>query len=573
MPPTTRRWTPGRGLLAVVALLATGAVACGPVSPPPPPNPPASPTYGAKPLGTTNYPVVGTARWVSRGGNDGAAGTQTSPWRTLGKAVSSAPNGATIVLRAGVYGEAVEIPADKRLTIQPAPGETVWLSGSDIITGWAPSGGDWRRTGFTPSFSAGSLDPALVQPSHPVAGDPDLAFLNGRPLRQVGSRNAVVPGTFFVDDPGNTIWIGDDPSGKIVEAATRAEALTIKSSGTVVRGIGFRGYATHISRLGTVKARASRITFEHVHFRDNAAAGLSVTSADVRVLSCTAEGNGQLGIHADGAHRLLVERSLLRGNNREHFSAIAASGGIKATGSDVIVVRRNLVEGNFAHGIWLDLGADFGTVVRNISRRNTAGGITIEMSNAEIIASNVTVDNDTGIVVSETSAVDIYNNVVLGNERSLYIVDGHRSPTPADIAVRNSVLAPPSAGSDRPLFIADDVTQQRSATNMRVTTDRNRYYRRSTSTAPYVATWANYPSGKLLFRTLTDMQARTGQERSSAISDNATRNPYVEDAAAGRYNPPPGSTLATAGIRVPSRVATALQIPEGTTMPIGILPG
>ncbi len=573
MPTTTHRTprrTLRRPLLAVLAVLATGLVACQPPAVPPPPPP--GPIYGAKPPGGTNYAVPSGAKWVSPSGNDSATGTSSSPWRTLGRAVAASPSGATIVLRAGTYHEDVEVPSGKRLTIQSAPGEAVWLSGSDVMTGWVASGGDWRKTGFTPSFSAGTLDPALVTPDHPLAGDPDLAFINGRQLTQVATRTAVVPGTFFVDDPGNVLWIGDNPSGKVVEAAVRDEALNVKGAGTVVRGIGFRGYATHISRLAAVKARAANITFENTLFVDNAAAGLSVMSTDVKVLQSTSSGNGQLGIHADGAHRLFVENSLLKGNNREVFSAIAASGGLKATGSDGVVVRRNLVEDNLAHGIWLDLSADQGTIVRNVVRRNTAAGIIIEMSVTEVIASNVSAYNHTGIIVSETSAADVYNNVVLGNLRSLYIVDGRREPLPVDIATRNNVIASPTGGSDNPIFIADDVNQKRSASVMRVTTDRNRYYRRAVSTTPYVMAWSNYPSGKLLLRTLVDVQSRTAQERTSGITENVTRNPYIEDEATSKYGPPPGSSLNTAGVLLPSRVATALGVSTTTKVPIGILP-
>jgi len=175
----------------------------------------------------------------------------------------------------------------------------------------------------------------------------------------------------------------------------------------VVRGIGFRHYATHITRLGAVKARAAEVTFENDFFVDNAAAGLSVMAPDVKVRASTASGNGQLGIHGDGADRLVVEDSLLRANNVERFSAVAASGGIKVTGSDGIVLRHNLVEDNLSHGLWMDLGSDGSRVVRNVARRNTAAGIIIEMSTTEVVASNVTVDNEVGVIISETSACSV----------------------------------------------------------------------------------------------------------------------------------------------------------------------
>jgi hypothetical protein len=571
--------TPQRARLALLAVLTAGVVACQPAAAPAPPPPkpapaPPGPVYGAKPLGGTTYAVPSGAKWVSPTGQNGAAASRSAPWRTLAYAIANTPNGGTIVLREGTYREGdLEIPAGKRLTIQSAAGEAVWVSGSDILTTWTSSGGDWKHTGFTPSFSAGDLNPTLVNDSFPEAGDPDEAFIDGRELNQVGTRTAVVPGTFFVDDPNNTVWIGDNPSGKVVEAASRDEALTIKGAGTVVRGIGFHHYATHISRLGAVKARANGVIFENDVFADNAAAGVSILAADAVVRSCTAINNGQLGVHGDGANRLLVEGNLLRGNNRERFSAIAASGGLKATDSDFVTLRRNLADANLAHGLWLDLSSDNGTIVRNVSRNNFAAGIIVEVSTTEVIASNVSVYNAAGVIVGETSAADIYNNVTIGNDVPIQVVDGFRDPTPVDIAVRNNVLASPSTGSDRPMVIADDVNQKRSASTMRVTTDRNRYFRRSTTTTPYVMAWGNYPNGKLVMRTLTEVQTRTNQEKTSAITENVTRDPYIEDEAASKFNPPPGSTLNTAGVLLPSRVATALGVTTTTKVPIGILPG
>ena len=151
------------------------------------------------------------------------------------------------------------------------------------------------------------------------------------------------------------------------------------------------------------------------------------------------------------------------------------------------------------------------------------------------------------------------------------MVDGWRAPVPVDISIRNNVVAPAASGS-RPSLIVDDVNRLRSGTDMRVTSDRNAYYRRSTAEAPYLAAWADYPSGKLVLRTLGDVQSRTGQERTSRITDGAAANPYVVDAASGRYGLPAGSPLAAAGVPLDATVAAALGLPAGTPVPIGVLP-
>jgi hypothetical protein len=572
MPTTTPRQGLRRSLGLALVVLGLGTVSCEAAPAPIPPPPPPATVYGAKPLGGTSYPVPSGAKWVSPTGSDASAGTSAAPWRTLDKAVTAAASGATIVLKAGTYPEnAAEVPSGKKLTIQSAPGEAVWLDGADVMTGWTASGGDWVHTGFTPSFGSGDLDPTLVNPEYPMAGDPDMVFIDGRQLKQVGSRTAVVPGTFFVDDPGNALWIGDNPSGHKMEAATRGEALTVKGAGTTVRGIGVRRYATTVARLGAVKARTSGVTFENMVFADNATTGLTfLDAASGTIRSCSATGNGQVGVRAENANHLTVDNSSFVANNLEHFSAIAASGGIKIANSDDLILRRSLAENNLAHGFWVDLSSDRGTIVRNLARGNTAAGIIVEMSLTEIIASNVSANNHTGIIVSETSYADVYNNTVLNNQRSYYIIDGRREPLPVRITVRNSVIGGRADGSTIPVFIADDVNGKRSATTMQVTSNQNRWYRKSTTTSPYLMTWGNYPNGKLLLKTLAEVQTKTGQDKASAITDNAAKNPYVQDEAALKYGPP--SSLATAGVPLPSNVAAALGVTTTTKVPIGILP-
>ena len=65
-------------------------------SPPPPPSPLPSPS----PPG----PLPAGAKFVSASGSDSDPGTESAPWRTIGKAIDAAEPGDTIVLGAGTYG-------------------------------------------------------------------------------------------------------------------------------------------------------------------------------------------------------------------------------------------------------------------------------------------------------------------------------------------------------------------------------------------------------------------------------------------------------------------------------------
>jgi Right handed beta helix region len=74
----------------------------GPAAPPPPSSgspkpPPTPPPPGPPPSGAVFY--------VSTSGSDSAAGSQSSPWRTVQKALNSVPSGATVIARPGTYAE------------------------------------------------------------------------------------------------------------------------------------------------------------------------------------------------------------------------------------------------------------------------------------------------------------------------------------------------------------------------------------------------------------------------------------------------------------------------------------
>ncbi|MDQ3641840.1 MAG: DUF1565 domain-containing protein, partial [Actinomycetota bacterium] len=156
---------------------------------------------GALAVGTTAYAVPTGAKFVSPSGSDANPGTESAPWRTLTHAVKTASSGSTIVMRAGTYREGVQFYA-KTLTIQSYPKETVWMSGSDVVTGWVSDGSAWRKDGWTATFDRTDYTGVMVDPAYPLAAWPDMAFIDGAARRQVASRAEVVPGTFFVDYAG-----------------------------------------------------------------------------------------------------------------------------------------------------------------------------------------------------------------------------------------------------------------------------------------------------------------------------------------------------------------------------------
>jgi hypothetical protein len=524
---------------------------------------------GAQPLGSTTYPIPAGARFVSPSGSDAASGLLATPWRTLTHAVVAAPSGTTIVLRAGTYREMVETRVDKRFTFQPYPNEAAWMSGSRPVTGWVSDGNAWRKDGWTVRFSRSWVDPNMIDPLFPMAAYPDMAFIDGTPLRQVGQRAAVVAGTFFVDEASSELWVGSDPTGHVVEATVIAEGLHVNAPDTVIRGLGFKHFGNPLFRLGAVKAVGARTVVEQNVIVDNATAGLSVIGPDAVVRRNTLTRNGQLGVHGHVATRMLLESNVVSGNNSERFVTWQAAGGVKVTNSTGVVMRGNVADDNRGHGLWYDVGSHDATVIHNVTRRNASAGIFFEMSNSAMIAGNVSTDNVAGIQAGESSDVDVWNNVMIDNTYGFKAYKGPRVAAPTRFTIRNNVISTRQP-SGLPQLDNDDVTGTMTWSQMEWTSDHNAFYRRSSVTNEFFELLANGP-GRLHYKDRQSIATATGLERNSLSTDNVAVDPYVTDAASCRYGLPAGSAARGRGLPLPPNVATALGLPVGGSVNIGIV--
>lgn len=84
--------------------------------------------------------------FVAPTGDDSNAGTKDSPFKTISKASSVVKAGDTCTIRGGAYHESI-VPANSGtagapITYKSYPGETVTVSGCDLVTGWKLDSGN-----------------------------------------------------------------------------------------------------------------------------------------------------------------------------------------------------------------------------------------------------------------------------------------------------------------------------------------------------------------------------------------------------------------------------------------------
>jgi parallel beta-helix repeat protein len=499
---------------------------------------------------------------------------------SVAKAIQSAPAGSTIVFRGGTYRN-VESDITKKLTLQAYPQEKPMLKGSIEVSGWVADGATWRKDGWNYAF-APNMGDEYIDPNYPMAGYRDMTYIDGVSLKQVRSKAAVVPGTFYVDYANNKLYIGNNPAGKTVEATALEEGFDMVKnrysdpSNTVVRGLGFAHYAEN--GIGLLKT--SHVTLENNTFVWNGVRGVHFQfSTDATVRGNIFSYNGMHGIRGTWAHNMLLEDNTLSYNSIEHFSKTWSAAGIKVIFTNGVVWRRNLAESNFGNGMWLDASSTNATVVNNTVRSNEMMGIMFELANKAIIANNVLTHNRVGVMIADSSRARVYNNTMSMNGVQFIVRDSRRKNTDSkEIAAeitwithsnifKNNIL---SNATGRSLLEASDCNTMLSSASMIADMDYNAYY--DVSSPKGLIQWSLGRSNcSLKYPSLATFKSATGFEQQALFGGNSATNPFFVDETNGDYRLKQGSPAIGGGQALPADIAAAIGVQSGKAVNLGAL--
>lgn len=509
-------------------------------------------------------PVHAASTWfVAPWGDDAAAGDESGPYRTIGRAVDRAASGDTVVLRGGVYRESVVV-RNKQVHVRSQAGERAVLDGSRVVRNWAASGSLWVSTGWKSEFEV--EQPGGPVPSErPIAGFPDQLFMDEEPLAQVGSRADVGPGSFFHDAARDEIWVADNPAVRTVSASTLSYGFFFdRAHGSTLAGVTVRRFGTEMRDMAAVRAYSDGIVLDNVVIEQNARMGLSVIGDDLVLRNSRVLANGYLGVHGHLVDGIVVESSAVLGNNRAGFDEFHSAGGIKITESTGITVRDSDVSYNDGPGIWVDLDVEFVTVIGNLVEHNGRAGVEIELSANVEVLDNVVLDNgEAGIWVLESQHVRVAHNASLRNQNAVEVEEGPRREV-ANVWVMNNVMGRASEGS-RALFDVNDWTAERSAIDMGVSADFNAYWIPSDSAVDHLSRWAVWPQQFEFALDLDAHQRLSGQDANSVHSTDEA-NPFVRDPAVMDFS---GVDALPLGASLPRSAAAALGVDAGDRLRIG----
>jgi parallel beta-helix repeat protein len=360
-------------------------------------------------------------------------GAQLRSGDDLQAALERHPEGAAFCFSAGTYrlSDPLRPKAGQRLVAQPG----AVLSGARMVTGWERSGRIWSATGHLPT------DPTAhgeCLPGYDGCRYAEAVFYDDHQLWRVGKRDDVAPGRFYEDYRAGAIWVGDDPNGHIVEVARAEAAITGEVTGVHVDGFVIEKFANRAQR-GAVHALGPAWQIQRNEIRLNH--GHGINSRGARVLGNHLHHNGQLGIGGGGGNDQLVVGNEIDHNNTAGFSPLWEAGGGKWAMTEGLIVRGNKVHHNQGKGLWTDINNIRTTYESNIVYANTSHGIYHEISYEAVIRNNRISDNGhsqplpgwggAGIRVAASPDVEIYGNVLTGNENAIMLVQQRRTDSPS----------------------------------------------------------------------------------------------------------------------------------------------
>lgn len=345
-------------------------------------------------------------------------GITLNPGDDIQAVVNANPEGTTFNLNPGIYRLQTILPKNSDSFIG-APGAV--LNGSRLLTSFTQSGSYWLTTGQT---QQGDLHGSCSVTTDTTCHYPDDVFRDNIPLKRVLTLAEVGTGKYYFDYTADTIYLGDDPAGHVIEAAVNEQAFY--GDGTVsnvtIKGLVIEKYATY-AQFGAIQGEGSTLTKGWIvsdnEIRLNHGGGIR-TGDGMQILRNNIHNNGQIGIVGKG-DKILVDGNTISTNNTMGFSSGWEAGGTKFVATTNLTVRNNTVDHNHGPGLWTDGDNIYTLYDGNLVYANDSMGIFHEISYDATIRNNQVYENGfidskwfygSQILLSNSQNVEVVGNQV-----------------------------------------------------------------------------------------------------------------------------------------------------------------
>jgi hypothetical protein len=330
-------------------------------------------------------------------------------------------------------------PGLYRLTrpIQPKSGDALLgngatLNGAKILTSFVRSAGYWVANGQTQeSPPHGNCSPK----TYTGCQYNEAVYVDNQPLWRVTSL-PVGSGQFYFDYANDQIYLGDDPTGHVVEASVVPYAIYGSSAAAVtVDSFVIEKFATSAQSGAIQSDTGPNWVIENNEIRLNHGGGIRSNSPGVIVRGNYIHDNGQIGLTLNFVSNALVTGNEIAHNNTAGFSFGWEAGGTKFWSTSNLTVSDNYVHDNIGPGLWTDTDNIFTIYDGNRVVGNADAGIFHEISYQAVIRNNYVARNGFargdwlwggGIQLSTSRDGDVYGNTLVDNANGISLLEQSR---------------------------------------------------------------------------------------------------------------------------------------------------
>ena len=570
---------------------------------------------------------AGKIYYVAPDGNAHESGETLARPTTLASAIERVATGDAIVMRGGTYRTG-NLQLNQGITMQPYADEQPVLKGTNVADKWERlENGLWKTSwaSLFPSRPADwwQQDRNKGTPLHRFNND--MVFVDGKFLQSAGTQGDVNANSYFIDYNDRQVFIGVDPTNRLVEITALDIALTrTKGSchgktsdrkGPTIRGITFTQYAYRAIEIeGTEPEGLSDeskygkdvvgSTFENctISFCSRVAAYLRGDKLTMR--NCLVSDTSTEGIYVISSSDVLLEGNIFRRNNIEDITGYFPAGVKIFNQCHRVTCRDNLVTDLAnSNGIWYDVGNVDGRFINNrvegVGNINSPfsnerfwpsdNGFFFEISKGAICAGNVFVNCDHGIFVLNSCNVQIYNNTFVNSVACIGRTDrtaagdrfGWHPSTGPDINDReghvfvNNLLTADENFSRPLLAFSQPVALCERLSKPQVKQlDYNVYVRRSKTASSPLIFWS--PAGgsrcQVPLASLEDLQKLHPEFSANSRYFAGYSGPLFKSAEQGNYQLLQAFPGSKAAARLPSEISKLLGLSETDAPFIGAYP-
>ncbi|MBN2425922.1 MAG: right-handed parallel beta-helix repeat-containing protein [Calditrichaceae bacterium] len=402
--------------------------------------------------------TAGAVYYVSPDGKAEAPGENLNNTTTIEAAIERVKTGDVIILRGGIYRTG-NLILNQGITMQPYKDEQPVLKGTYVAEDWTNLENGLWITKWTRLFPSKPQDwwrrhrEGKKTPQHRFNND--MVFVDGKFLQSAGWEGEVDENSYFIDYETGTVYIGIDPTDRLVEITAfnialhrvtgEAHGKASDGIGPVIKGITFTQYAYRAIEVeGTEPKGISKetehgkkvvgTTFEHctISYCSRVAAYLFGDKLTIR--HCKVSDTSTEGIYIIASSDVLLEKNIFTRNNIERITGYYPAAVKIFNQSHRVTCNDNLViDLPYSNGIWYDVGCVDGVFINNwiqdvgnVDKKfNTNqlwpsdNGFFFEISKGAVCAGNVFVNCDQGIFVLNSCNVKIYNNTFVNSTTSI----------------------------------------------------------------------------------------------------------------------------------------------------------